>query len=46
MEASVTIELTYILIEVDGETMVEIDKINPKYIVNGVDMLAGISELT
>lgn len=46
MEASVTIELTYLLIEVDGETLLEVDKLNPKYIVNGVDMLAGISELT
>lgn len=46
MDASVTIELTYIKIEVDGEVLVEIDKLNPKYYVMGVDMLAGITALT
>lgn len=45
MEAAVTLELTYYLIEVDGEVMLEIDKLNPKYVVCGKDMLAGISEL-
>lgn len=46
MDASVTIELTYIKIEVDGEVLVEIDKLNPKYYVMGVDMLAEITALT
>lgn len=45
MAATVTLELTYYLIEVDGEIMLEIDKLNPKYIVCGKDMLAGISAL-
>ena len=45
MEATVTLELTYYLIEVDGEVMLEIDKLNPKYVVCGKDMLAGISSL-
>ena len=45
MEATVTLELTYIMIEVDGVTMLEIDKLNQVYKVNGVDMLAGINEL-
>ena len=45
MEATVTLELTYILVEVDGTVMLEIDKLNQKYIVNGQDMLAGIAEL-
>lgn len=45
MEATVTMELTYILVEVDGVVMLEIDKLNQKYIVNGKDMLAGIAEL-
>ena len=45
MEATVTLELTYILVEVDGTVMLEIDKLNQKYIVNGQDMLAGISAL-
>lgn len=45
MEATITMELTYILVEVDGTVMLEIDKLNQKYIVNGKDMLAGIAEL-
>ena len=45
MEATVTLELTYILVEVDGTVMLEIDKLNQKYIVNGQDMLAGIAAL-
>lgn len=45
MEATITMELTYILVEVDGTVMLEIDKLNQKYIVNGQDMLAGIAEL-
>lgn len=40
MGASVKVEITYILIEFDGKTMVELDKINPKYYINGVDQLA------
>ena len=45
MEATVTLEVTYLLLEVDGVTMLEIDKLNPKYVVNNKDMLAGIAEL-
>lgn len=45
MEATVTIELTYILIEVDGIKVTEIDKLNGVFIANGKDMLAGIREL-
>lgn len=45
MEATVTLELTYILVEVDGTVMLEIDKLNQKYVINGQDMLAGIAEL-
>lgn len=46
MGSKVKIELDYLKIEVDGVTLVEIDKLNAKYIANGEDMLAGISELT
>ncbi len=46
MEAKVTLELTYLMIEVDGQQLLEVDKLNGVYKVNGVDMLAGISELT
>ena len=45
MEATVTIELTYILIENDGVKLVEIDKLNGVFVVNGVDMLAEIRGL-
>ena len=45
MDASITMELTYILIEVDGVVMLEIDKLNQVYKVNGTDMLAGIAAL-
>ncbi len=42
----VTLELTYLLVENDGSPLLEVDKLNGVYKVNGVDMLAGISELT
>lgn len=40
MKASVTLELAYIMIEYDGTKMLELDKLNPKYNVGGVDILA------
>ena len=42
MDASITIELTYILIEVDGSVMLEIDKLNGVYKTNDTDMLAEV----
>lgn len=45
MEASVKLELTYMLIEVDGKTLLEIDKLNAVYVVNGEDMLAGVRDM-
>ncbi len=45
MEATVTLELTYLLIENDGKKLVEIDKLNSVYVVDGVDMLAEIRNL-
>lgn len=45
MEASITLEVTYILIENDGELLVEIDKLNGVYKVNGTDMLAEVHAL-
>ena len=46
MEAEVTLEVTYLKVEVDNEILCEIDKLNGIYIVGGKDMLAGIKELT
>lgn len=46
MESSVTLNVSYILIEVDGTTLVELDKINPTFKVNGVDLLQKVREMT
>lgn len=46
MEATVTLELTAIKIECDGEPLLEVDKLASVYKVKGVDMLAGVNELT
>lgn len=42
MNASITLELTYILVEIGGKTMLELDKLNSVYKVNGVDLLKDI----
>lgn len=44
MEATVTLELTYIMIEVDGEQLIEIDKLNGVYKVKGADKYAKYAE--
>ena len=46
MDAETKLELTYYMIEVGGEQVVEVDKLNGVYKVNGSDMLAGIAALT
>lgn len=45
MECKVKLELTYLMVENDGKQLVEIDKLNGVYKVNGVDMLAEIRKL-
>ncbi|MEE8886256.1 MAG: phage major tail tube protein [Eubacteriales bacterium] len=42
METSVEIEYTYIKIEDEGKTVLELDKLNNVFVVNGVDQLAKI----
>mgnify|MGYP000898708027 CR=1 FL=1 len=42
MDASVTIEIAYIMIEVDGKKRIELDKLNNVYKVNDKDLLAKI----
>lgn len=42
MNASVTLELLYILIEMDGNTMLELDKLNGVFKVNGKDVLEDV----
>ena len=45
MNASVTVEVFYILIEVDGKKMLELDKLNSIFVVNGVDVLSKVKKL-
>lgn len=44
MGASVTLELIYILVEVDGSRKLELDKLNGVYKVNDVDLLSDIKQ--
>jgi P2 family phage contractile tail tube protein len=46
MDSSITVELTYILIEMDGKPKIELDKINGIFKVNGIDVLAKVKKLT
>ena len=39
MGTSITMELTYILIELDGKPMVELDKLNSVFKLRGIDIL-------
>lgn len=45
MDANVKLELLYILVEVDGKTMLEYDKLNSVFVVNGVDLLEKVRSL-
>lgn len=46
MDSTITMELTYILIELDGKKKVELDKLNGVFKLNGVDLLAKVKKLT
>ena len=46
MDSSISVELTYIYIEMDGKARIELDKINPTWKINGVDQLAKVKQLT
>lgn len=39
MEAVVTLEVLYYLVEIDGKTMLEYDKLNSVFVINGEDVL-------
>lgn len=45
MDSKVTVACTYILYEVDGKKLFELDKLNGIFIVNGQDQLAAIKAL-
>jgi P2 family phage contractile tail tube protein len=42
MESSIEMEISYIKITVDGVDLVELDKLNFKFVLGGVDMMAKI----
>ena len=42
---SLAIEWTYYLLEIDGKKVVEIDKLNSVFKINGVDILARTKKL-
>lgn len=46
MDAEVTLEILYILVEVDGKTMLEYDKLNSVFIVNERDLLEKVRSYT
>jgi hypothetical protein len=45
MDTSVTLTVLYILIEIDGSSVLELDKLNEVFKVNGEDMLQEIKEM-
>lgn len=45
MESSVTMALSYYKIVLDGETVLEIDKLNNVFVVNGVDVLKEVRDM-
>ena len=46
MDSAVSLNLTYILVELDGQQKLELNKVSPTFRVNGNDMLAAIKALT
>ena len=46
MDSSITLELTYIMIEMDRQKRLELDKLNGVFKVNNVDMLSKTRQLT
>lgn len=40
--SSIKVEINYIMIEVEGKKVFELDKLNFKYVVNGKDLLAAV----
>lgn len=46
MDSEIVLELTYILVELDGVKRIELDKTNGTYKINGVDVLAPVRNNT
>lgn len=45
MDTSITLSILYILIELDGASVLELDKLNEVFKINGNDILAKVKEL-
>ena len=45
MDTSITLSILYILIELDGASVLELDKLNEVFKINGNDILAEVKEL-
>ena len=45
MDTSITLSILYILIELDGTSVLELDKLNEVFKINGNDILAKVKEL-
>ncbi len=45
MDTSVTLTVLYILIELEGSPVLELDKLNEVFKINGVDVLAAVKEM-
>jgi Phage tail tube protein FII len=45
MDTAITLTVLYILIELDGKSVLELDKLNEVFKINGVDVLAAIKEM-
>lgn len=45
METKVTLTVLYILIELEGKPILELDKLNEVYKINGIDVLAKVREM-
>lgn len=46
MNSTLTLELLYILVEIDGKTKLEYDKLNSVFVANGVDLLEKVRAYT
>ena len=45
METTVTLSMLYILIELEGKPILELDKINEVYKIKGNDVLEAVKEM-
>ena len=45
MSSGITIEVTYFMVEIAGKSVLELDKLNSVFKVNGVDLLADVRSM-